>query len=177
MKMNGDAKGGRLKGVSVGFDFVGSGDDDGCSLRSALFSSAEVSGNGCKKRMAFGLTETMSPGARRVFALSCCEESQLTLHGRFHKRGMQHLLAIEQDISMNDEPSSLVNAVRKAAAKYKDVDPSLDLRKHQTANGRQSLQLFLFLFQVLHSVIFSAGEGIETCGVVSRGFYPRTYVW
>jgi hypothetical protein len=88
IKMNGEAKGGRLNGVNFGlssFGFlVGSGgevvvlgssasDDEGVGLSSALgVGGMSVAGAAFKNRIASGLTETMSPGAKRVFAFWCC---------------------------------------------------------------------------------------------------------
>ena len=98
MKRNGDAYGGRLKGVrpvsedddepdlenrEVEGTVLGSGFDPEASptaaslVASVLASSASSassstgSGRSCKKRIAFGSTEIMSPGARRVLGFVC----------------------------------------------------------------------------------------------------------
>ena len=44
---------------------------------------------------------------------------------------------------MYDEPSRLINAVRKAAPEQEHVHPPLDLAEHQAAHGRHALLLFL----------------------------------
>ena len=61
------------------------------------------------------------------------------------KRKKTNLLPIEQHIPMNDQPPSLINTMRKATPKNKNVNPPLHLREHQTPHRRHSLLLHLLL--------------------------------
>src|ERR1700722_7513357 len=193
MKMNGAEKGGRLNGVNLGSSFFcildlggfegvlspsswfsGGGNGDNCP--SSLFdgvglSSFCFSGIAFRKRMACGFTDIMSPGARRVFAFWCYVNDHRSiscissLHGG---TASTHLFTIKQNISVNDEAPSLVNAMSKTAPEYEDVNPSLNLGKHQASNRRQSFQTFLLLlFQLLLSLVLPHGKSVQGCRIIS----------
>jgi hypothetical protein len=152
--MNGEAKGGRLKGVNLdllslcvltGLEGLASnsgvsGGDDCPSSVLCGWSFSCFSGIALRKRMASGLTETMSPGAKRVFAFWCCKmgskKKTVVQFVRCSPGRPTHLLTVKLDIPVNDEAPSFVNAVRKTAPKYENVDPSLYLDKHQASNRR-----------------------------------------
>ena len=58
-------------------------------------------------------------------------------------KGRAHLLPIQLDISMNNQPPRLINAMRKTTPKNKHIHPSLNLTQHQAPDRRKTLLIIL----------------------------------
>jgi hypothetical protein len=102
-------------------------------LESVSADSALKDFNSCRKRIAAGSTEIMSPGARRVLASMCWKLGTSSVAKRQWSK-LAHLFAIEQDGTVDDESPCLVDTMRKAALEHENINAPLHFFKHKTAH-------------------------------------------